>query len=161
MNVKDILLSIIILTILIACIFHETKQVSPYSKAYFKGKSRKDDNIATLLDRISWVSRYKDRFSILPRLILISVISSFVVCTFVYKNKTNPRSIVLITIILFSIYYFIYNYYQFHADIFPTYYTQTNVDIIKEKLKIKESNILQESDDKVHHREIAAYNATL
>ena len=133
-------MNLIYLVIIILTIFSLLKIVivtSPKAKIFQKGYSKKSETIETLLDRIEYNNNYKGRINLYYRFflqaIIIVLISSIIIINKIPKGITLLQLVFIIWIILV-----LYNnFFEYHADKFPSYAIKKNLKHIREKLNYK------------------------
>lgn len=101
------------------------------------GRGDKKESIATILDRMTWLSYCDVRISWWQRLVTPTLVAVALICL-ASKELPSPTMIVLMVITIFISFLAFRSYYQVHGDLYIDYYIRNNADIIRQKLNLEE-----------------------
>lgn len=127
---RTILCVVVIIAFYIVC-----KQEGPSSSVSNKGYGYKSESVSTLLSRISWVHKYRQRVDYVSRYFVYSS-TLFLLLSTVLNIPPTPlnifRGLFVCWITLMSFEYF----FEHHVNKFPNYYIDRNIRFIRQKLKL-------------------------
>jgi hypothetical protein len=113
--------------------FKKYTGVAVYSKGYGDTK----DSISTLFQRIDWSNHYKGRDNLYIRHLLYSIAIVFIILSITKNALPEIISYIQGVFIMFVLLQAFNNYFIYHSEKFAHYAIDSNLKLLRKKLKIK------------------------
>lgn len=140
-KMKSLLMYTIIIILFIMFFKIWSQTTGPESDAYNKGYGSKQESVATLLTRIEWSNHCKGRVNLLPRHYIYSVIIVLFVLIAVLNRIPTGLELARGIFVSFLFLMALTNYNNHHGDKFPHYAIDSNVQLLRKKLKLRKTPI--------------------
>ena len=142
-TLRNILFYILIFIGLGVALWSERNYIGPNVEAFRKGRGKENEMASTLLDRLEWVSDYKDRINVIPQIYIISLIISIIVSITMINRLPSGTRLFYMIMIIFLLMLFGLNFFVYHTDRFVPYHIKKNVQYLRKNLKLKRRKDLE------------------
>lgn len=103
----------------------------------YYGRGSPDDSIEELLNRIDWSSYLSKRITLWYKVFTMTLIIVVFVILLVLRKLPSPSKLIILFIVVFVPIYAMSQFYYVHGEIYNDYYIKHNVQLIREKLRLK------------------------
>jgi hypothetical protein len=140
--------------ILVLCLFIViVKQCGPTNYTLRKAYKQNEDDLNTMLNRISWANHHRGRINYNARFVGISIVTAFLVSIVVYDGRLPDFiSFIQILLVVFFCNIVPHAFLTYHSDKFASYAIEENVNSIRQKINIQldgDVNNLSEQTERI------------
>ena len=124
-------------------LYAERNYIGPNVEAFRKGRGKENETASTLLDRLEWISDYKNRINIMPQIYIISLIICIIVGIVMINKFPSGLRLFYMMLVIFPLMLFGLNFFVYHTDRFVPYHIKKNVQYLRKNLKLKRRKDLE------------------
>lgn len=122
-------------------IWRLTRDIGLHSPNVTLGLGRGKESVNTLFSRLDWINGYKNRREMIPRLVLISLILSFIILIVLFDRIPSGTTMAKTFLVVFTVLFSSLNYFEHHADRYEDSFREELLSLLKKKLKVKREEI--------------------
>ena len=142
-SLQNVFFYLLLLAGLLISLKEQAKYLGADAIAFRKGRGKSTETSSALLDRIEWVSDYKNRINIMPQAYIISFGLSMIIGIAMINRVPSGKRFFYMMIIMFPLLLFGINFFVYHTDRFVPYYVKKNLEYVRKKLKLERRKDLE------------------